>query len=186
MERFSAARLLPLLPLGVLVILAFASGVAVEREVNSLDACTGSLYARSCLAEVQLLQVQASVWIVAAAAVVILVIIGRAASSHGRHLAPSSSAWLAYGLFLVTWGILGIFVGQGESYGRLPRGIGQTFLLTYVAASLTLFAGVLYRPRAGSAVAKAAEIVALAQGLLATILGLAWAYFLVFPPIIAT
>ncbi len=179
-------RFLPLLPLGVLVILVLAAGVAVERQMSYLDSCTGSLYARSCLAELQLLQVQAAVWIVAAAAVVVFLMICRLTSGRGRRLAVPPAAWLAYGLFLVAWGILGIFVGQGESYGRLPHGIGQTFLLTYIAASLVLFADAFVLPRASGAVAKAASMVAAAQGILATILGLVWAYFLVFPPIIAT
>lgn len=182
----SAARFLPLLPLSVLVILALASGVAYERQASFLDSCRGSVYARSCLAEVQLLQVQATVWIAAAAAVVVLLVIGGAASNRARRLGASPLAILGYGLFLIAWGIVGIFVSQWEGFGQLPRGTGQTFLLIYVASSLVQFAVPRARPRTGGTVARAATLVASAHGVLGTILGLVLAYFLVFPPIIAT
>ncbi len=177
------ARLLPLWPLLVFVVLALAAGVAYERETSFWAYCQSSLYAPVCLGQIQYVQLLGAVWVAAAAAVGVLMVFGRATSGRLARRVPPL-AWLGYGAFLLAWALLGIVAAEAQSYGLAPRGIGEAFLHTYVIASLLLFAAIFLRPRPGGTVAKAATLLATVHGLVATVLAFASAWGLAFPNVV--
>ena len=184
--RFSISQLVPLLPLSVLVALALSTGVAYDRSAAFLEYCHGSLYARSCIAELQLLQIEATAWIVTSAVIVVLLVLVHAAPAQAWRFGASPLALIGYSVFLAVWGLLGVLASQGGGYGRLPRGIGLTFLMTYLAASLLQFAAAFVPPVARGARAKFAMVGASAHGLVATILGFVYAYALLLPTVAST
>ncbi len=141
----------------------------------------------ACLARVQLLQTLVAVWLTAAVAVCAMMAIQILLLRRSRSLAAPPVALLAYGAFLIAFGITGFFAAQEAGYGRVPHATAESFLYVYLTGSLFLFALAFLDSRpAGDAVSRSAVVLATAHGVIGMILAVAYAYVVLSPPGILT
>lgn len=179
-----ALRLLPMVSALAFVFLALAAGSAYEREARWLTYCDHLGIGAACLSRMVLLQTLVALWLTAAAAVCVLMAMETLLIRRSRGLEVPPMALLVYGIFLIAFGIAGFFAGQEAGYGRLPHATADAFLYAYLTGALFLFALAFldYRPR-GDAVSKSAVVVATAHGIIGTILAVAYASALLYPPV---
>lgn len=185
-RRLRGTRFLPLWPLLVFVVLALAAGVAYERAAAGWVYCQSSAYSLACLHQIQYVQLLGALWVAAAAAVGVLVVLSRASGGRFARWAPPPGAWLSFGLFLVAWAGFGILAAEAQSAGYVPAGTGESFLHVYVIASLLQVGGIFLRPHPGGIVSNTAVVLASFHGVVATVIGLAYAVGLVFPAVTST
>jgi hypothetical protein len=181
-----AARLLPLLSAFCFALLAVAMGVDYEREMGLLPFCHDTALGANCLARSQLLASLAGVWAISAVAVLVLMAIEIRVSKWSRGLHVPPRALLADALFLVGLGAAGLIATQPEGYGQIPRGIVVALVYTYLTGALFLFALTFlgYRPHADS-LSRSVVVAGVIHGIIGMIMAVVFAFFAMFPPIIA-
>ena len=161
-------------------------GVDYEREMSLLPFCHDTALGANCLARTQLLASLAGLWALSAVGVLVLMAIEIAVSNWSRGLHVPPRALLAYALFLVGLGVAGLIATQPAGYGQIPRGIVDALVYTYLTGALFLFALTFldYRPHADS-LSRSVLVVGVIHGIIGMTMAVVFAFFTVFPPIIA-
>lgn len=129
----------------------------------------------------------ASLWSGLAIGLAVLIDLGARMRRLGRSIQIPGLALVVVAFGLVALGIVGIWIGQETSYGRMPPGVDGTIWLTYVTSGLLIF-GLAFTdggPRV-TAIDQAGTLLSVANGLMAAGWGFAFAYTIVFPPQILT